>query len=300
MEIHERLDEIRSKKTFGTFSKIIIENFEPEIVFKDGIFQIKENKISVKTGGYEFENVCFINGKKIKEEFKRYNNDIININNFFYDNRDNIIEIRKFYSNENSIIQKYLFSYNSINQKILEEKFQFGNSQWTNHYSYDKNGKLIKESWVSRKYPLIDFFYEYDSFGNNTKKTGKYLLGEIETFLRIEKKFDEKNRCVYEYKEEFNDHSGLSKITREFEYGEYEDLIVKEKFRRKEFDFYDGDFKYEYDEMGNITNFIVYKNGQIQEKRSWKYEYDQNLNWIHSIESINDKPYLITKRKFIK
>ena len=283
----------------GHFEKVTINYFGAKLQKKvDGTSKIK--KIPREYGETEFEELLFnlTIFKLIKERTKDYKDDNIYLKTYDYQG----FKLKKIYEPEYDKV--IIFEYNNKYQKILKKsisdykKGHLETLDWHNNYLYDINDNLIKEERRSHHFDLKDFFYEYDLNGNCVKKRGEYLLGPTVVFLIIESKYDSLNRLINEYTESYEGIYSNTKITRKYKYQGNSNYISKIKTKgdvlKKEG--YEEHFKY--NKYGNLINYKEISKDFIITEKKWKYKYDNNKNWIKSIEYENDKPILIIKRFF--
>lgn len=279
---------------FGKIKELQIENFGAEVIFQNGNYSLKATKLSEFSTEPEWKKILFKNGNKVLEKNKSSYSDFISEIRYEYDNFGNTILI------DHKDYQIFRFEYNGKNQLIRKEKEQGARGSWYNKYFYE-NGNLIKEEWRSDFKALIDWFYEYDNYNNQTKRTGKYLLGQVETFFEGQYEYNPLNKLVKSIIERYEDNTGVINEIITMDYGQYNELITHKKTETKNrFGEEIIEEFYEYDENGFLKSYLKTNNGNEWDNLKWEYEIDQDLNWTSSTLFDKDKPTLITKRKLIK
>jgi YD repeat-containing protein len=217
-----------------------------------------------------------------------------------YNDKGLIIENREYcvygVSNEHTeVVTTFTYDKNNL---LIEVKNGDNNSVC---YKYDKNGYKIEEKTIQK---TID-------------ENSKQIIDNYEFVMNF--KNDESGCKIEEY-------STSNKNT--FKYNGKKELVEEQQFSILA----DGSLQlnticiYKYDKNGNITD-KTYKNGKgeisswktykynenefVQEiisfdnfretnnKEFFKYEYDNNKNWIKKIIYFNDKPQFIEEREII-
>jgi len=249
--------------------------------------------------GYIMENIRYGSRKNLLEK-----------TTFSYNENHNLINVSSYDSAENILFQR-IYIYNKKEQLIEREDISKDNSIYereiykyinnvTYIYFYDSDGKLkyynthekdsIKKEdilYLSDGKPISKKQYEYDDNGklvryrsyyipeNNLQEDVIYKYDDIGNLLEIFLPLDfqiPNRRITYKY----DDRGYL------YEYA---------------YSNYDADYKftYSYNDHGNLTEELCYKN-EILDNRTI-YKYDLNDNWIEKTVYEEDNLMKVTKRK---
>ncbi len=178
----------------------------------------------------------------------------------WYDTRGRRIK-RSWFSRDDSSTMITEYQYNEPGQLISEKCYETkpGIFDYEASYSYDPSGKLIAEK---RKYRDnkngYDRRYGYDSNGF----TNSYI--SFDTTGRI------KEKKIYIRDEKGN-------ILSDKWYNSNDEIYVR--------------YEYMFDSLGNQVELNRYDaKDKLQLKVRWVYEYDKNINWVKSIQFVNDVP----------
>ncbi len=161
-------------------------------------------------------------------------------------------------------IRKYTFNYQGY---IVEETlYKNGTLGERYTYQYDDKGNQIKRSWYNSDGSLEDkTTYLYDDRGNKVKRDCYNSDGS----LRI--------KWTYQY----NDRNKLIKLAK---YNADGSLRFKNI--------------YQYDDRGNKFRQDCYKSdGSLRYKNTWKYQYDNQGNWVRKIEYQDGNPEFILEQE---
>jgi hypothetical protein len=287
------------KKFCGKIESMTINYFHAKQLKEiDG--NIKIEKLKLKNDELISEQLKFNNStKKLIESKEIYHNSYTTIEKFIYEG----ILLKKIINPnyENAII----FEYNNKNQKIVKKYIQNYDydddvkPDWYNNYIYDSNNNLIKEERRSHHYALKDYFYIYDIYGNCIEKKGEYLLGPTVDFLKIISTYDNKNRLIKQFVNSYEESKPNIKHTKEYEYEENSNIIIKKKIIDHNSWRDETEIEYfKYDEQDNLKEYKEVRNDIILNEKNWEYIYDEEGNWIKSIEFKNNIATQITERKF--
>ncbi|WP_299155920.1 hypothetical protein [uncultured Christiangramia sp.] len=201
--------------------------------------------------------------------FDSETNELIRKENYIYDKSGNLVE-RENDGKEDRFKYKWVLKYNSEDQLVEELKLlNDGTKERKTVYKYDENGNIIEEK----------------TFHTNLTKKGPYY-----TF-----KYNDDNQLIE--KNSFSpDGTKDGRTTHHY---------VKGKL--KEIKSYNEDglwFKYSLNENEDLIKEISYESDEtISFENDYKYEYDQNDNWIKrtaymtSGKYIQNQPTSITTRE---
>lgn len=274
----------------GKCESLEVKFFKPVTLYKDDILTIIEEPFSEVSYYPDYINLKYNKGKKVQEIRKNVGSNSYLQTNYIYNELGLLQEIN--IPEQNNFYIQYKFIYNESGKKISENKFEYGNLKWTNFYHYDNNGFLIKEEWRSRDFPLIDFIYVNNSKGNVLHKTGKYLLGQIETFEDTKFDYNQLSLCIK--RKTYNEEEI-------FKYDNNKNIVLSELTRIIDFDKSIFNLKkiLTYDNLGNILKYIEYRNDIIYNQIEWKYSFDNHQNWIKVIQINDNKPEVVITRSFL-
>lgn len=274
---------LQKTKYLGKIKSQKFEFFVPEFIFSNGIPTMIEAPIDTNYYYNKYEIYKYDNDKIIYEEKKHPQSKFLSITKYEYNSFGDLIEINKPESeNPNLFWEHFNFKYDERKLLIEKTKLFYNRQDWKNNYYYDEFGFLIKESWRSDKYALIDFNYKNDQLGNQIYKEGKYLLGPIETFCIVSKEFNKRNLCVKEVSNETG--------TKIYHYDEFDNLALIENENKEILE------KFTYDKFQNLIEYIQFFGQEHYFKENYIYEYDNEGNWTKLILNENEKPKVIIKR----
>ena len=187
-----------------------------------------------------------------------------------YDENGNRIVINS-YEPDGSLYSKKTFKYDNKGVRIESNRYnKDGSLKEKTTYKYDKKGNKIESNTYKSDGSMYEKkTYKYDDKGNKIE-TNKYSAnGDLN--YRWKYKYDEKGNKIE------------SKMYRSKMFGSTMNLIDTDK----------------YDEKGNKVETKKYDPyGNLKIRLTYKYEYDEQLNWVKRIEFENKTPAYILERDF--
>jgi hypothetical protein len=146
---------------------------------------IKSLTKSFNNKSFESYSLYFYNNNNLKIEERNYewNDSTYSKTTYEYDKNQNKIKTVE-YEWGNDIVSTELYQYNLNNKiKIVTELDANGDIVGSNEYEYDKFNNKIKISSLMEK-SFTEFYYEFDSLNNWTKKTTMVNGEETEILTR--------------------------------------------------------------------------------------------------------------------
>lgn len=239
-------------------------------------------------------------------------------NTFLLFTPDGYIQEQSSFNPNGSLIRKWVFQYNTRNQKLSRSCYVLNDSlSGILHYSYNQD-KLIEEKLLNPHGGLIsETDYEYDVNRNEVER--RFLNQNAKIQGRILSLYDSKKNVI----EELHIDSALrqhwklkNKYNQEGLNVEILYLLLNDSLIKKstysylsdkqvgEAGFYNGKNElisktiYQYDKHSNTTSKIIfYIPDKKIEKHLFVYEYDKHKNWTSRKEYINDEIDDIITRK---
>ncbi len=238
-----------------TIKEYNIKNFE-DVYIKD--FSFENPTFNPELGTDKF----LPTSENIHYEKRRLNGNLRKLTKFvkYSDRNEKQFRSNSFYnemglkqqSNESSNIKNF-FYYDSDNR--LSKKIRIVNNDTIkqNHYSYNEKSQLVKHN---------NFVIEYDELQRPFYvKDVKYHPKGIEYRINY-------NNNVVEVEESYNGKRiGIKRYT----YSKNYNLLKKET--------YSGVYYYTYNQLGQLIKEVYFKNGKLQQVRS--YKYDKNGNEVY-------------------
>lgn len=175
------------------------------------------------------------------------------------------------------------YFYNDLNQLIRHQTTK-GEGLQSTHYTYDSIGRVIKEEFTReidssghliRSLAFNEERIEYYDYGQQLKRTrfNNYDLPYLDEFFnynelgylveRIERV--KMTSTVYTYKYEYNEQGRLAAVRK---------LSNKEKT-------YVEEWTFDYDELGNLIEKLIYRNGTL--KTNIQIIYNSKTNLLESV-----------------
>lgn len=269
---------------------------------------------------FSFENLKSQNCWIIDDELARYSH---------FGKIDTIIENRFVVKDENSVVEKSyeeygksrivsIFDYfGNVQELIIYKNADVVNNRYT--YQYDSLNRLVERKVFNSDKQLVhEIKIRYSSLGN------------IETSYYFDGKSEPTTKWIFEFQ---TDNKVTQKRTYPADNKVYMEYIVnsnKLKIKEKNDDYY---WIYKYDSVGNKTfeeknsfiqienedgipakpiyfidysydlysNMILksYNSSRNKELLEFKYEYDNQNNWVKMIEYKDNIPKILSERKII-
>lgn len=245
-------------ESYSEFSYEAIERFGK-------IEKIKNNwKNNIQKKYNEKGNVIELNNYKSEGSLS-------SMYSYKYNDKENIIELN-IYNSDGSLDIKHSYKYDNKGNNTEEQHTKNGRS-WLDTYKYDSKGNIIENKSYNVDGGLImTRICKYDENGNKIKDSELCI-------------FDKKlsNNYTYKYDKYGNE---IEKIT----YDSDSTLISR--------------WTYKYDNNRNIieeSGFLIDEyepSGSLSRTLIYKYEFDQQGNWIKKIEFENNIPTCIFERKY--
>lgn len=272
------------------------------------------NENGMTTLRIEFEKEYYLNGGKRpyisswKKTTYKYNSKGYLIESIDYDRNDkiltkgtykynykNLVEAKNFYRQESlEVLGDNLFTtiYKYRNDKLIEKGTYRSDSILEGYgkylYKYDSNNKLIERKHCDAKGDCWRSEYVYSSKRVKEKKynlDGSYSGMNVSIF----------NRNGNLIKESFYNSENKIDFIEIYKYDKDDNLI--EEGRKSKYEDHHN-WKYIYDDKGNEVKYYRYNiNSDITFKIIYKYEFDNNDNWIKKTSYETDLPKNITIRE---
>ena len=234
-------------------------------------------------------------------------------------NADGFTQEQSTYNQDGSLIRKWKFEYNNLNQKISRSCYILKDSlSEILHYSYNENAKLKNEKSVNPKGRLItEIKHEYDSRQNEIEKKFYDENSKIQGGIRYI--YDNNNNVVEElqYDSVYNQNLKQKKtynpegLNVETVYLTMHDSLLRRvtnvflpnKQVGETCTYYSlnelvSKTTYEYDKKLNVIRKLIYSpQDKTTEKHTFEYTYDKYKNWTSRNEYINGEPVDMITRK---
>ena len=222
------------------------------------------------------------------------------------------------YNPDGSLIRKWNYAYNSVNQKLTRHCYVLKDSlSGILHYIYNQNGKITDEKLVTPAgFPVSDVEYQYDKNQNVVEKRfidahGKIIVQVKSNFesnklieeLQLDSMAHQIGKIRYSYNKdglniEMTSYSPQDKMVKRTRYSYLANRQVGQTSLYNEHDELSSKIIYKYDNQGNmILKQTLNQPGEITEKRTFNYKYDNRHNWIFRYEYLNDRVEDILSRK---
>lgn len=227
--------------------------------------------------GLHLTSISYSSFKPLRYEYESYS----------YDENKRPIEIRKFDEYGESYGTKFKYtSSGKVKENIshspfiwvqLDEKSKgqrrdkVGNDQIQEERIYDSTDKLIK---------VKNYIADFDD-------RNKVVLHRSTSY-----RYDGRNRKIGEYYAMSND---TVDAFREYQYSE-KDLLKKERFIQAKNNHVLIEIEYFYDQNNNIEKIIYTGEGKTS-VISFSYKFDEKLNWVEQLKSVDGKPLYLRKRE---
>jgi len=228
------------------------------------------------------------------------------------------IEEQNTYNPDGSLIRRWCYTYNSLNQKLTRHCFVLNDSlSGILYYTYNQNGKITDEKLVTPTgLPISDVEYQYDKNQNVIEK--RFIDAKGKIIVKVKSKFESnklieelqldsiaqqkvKNRYSYNtdgLKIEMKSYSPQDNVVKRTRYSYLANRQVGQTNLYNEHNELSSEIVYKYDNQGNITLKQTFGLlGEITEKRTFNYKYDNQKNWIFRYEYLNDQVEDIISRK---
>ena len=222
------------------------------------------------------------------------------------------------YNPDGSLIRKWNYTYNPLNQKLTRRCYVLKDSlSGILHYTYNQNGKIADEKLISPAgFPISDVEYQYDKNRNVSEKRFRDATGKI--IVTVKNEFEEnklveeiqldsiaphirKNRYLYNKEGlniEMTTYSPEDNLLKRIRYSYLTNRQVGQTSLYNEHNELSSKIVYKYDSQGNMTLKQTFDMlGEITEKRTFNYKYDNQHNWIFRYEYLNDQVEDIISRK---
>ena len=192
---------------------------------------------------------------------------------YIHNVNSNLVRKKTYHYEIGGILKKITYiSYSDKfkHEHILKEFFYENDSVICLHYSFDnpnyyektsqKKDKKIVEYWKQDKTPYQKIEYYYDSSRLMTEVQINMPSSSIEQYWVYE--YNDSGNCI---RIQRYNNNRVAEHCRLFEFDEYKNC-VREKLVHKPSGVLLEDFKnlYEYDDLGNWTRKVIYKNNDIQ------------------------------------
>ena len=258
---------------------------------KGDIISFKDNVYSARNLGGKIENKNFISSN----EYKIINDTILivtskipgTINNYFYNSFNKLSEIITNSTSDGSIKEKHIIYYDTSN-KYPKLKLKYNSNKKLQDsiiITFNKDKKELQETSYSTKngnvlYTIVKRFNDNGQIDKKVRTTNESNIRFLYKYDSINKKIiDEQwflnNKIVQKIKYIYNDKA---KIIKQIEYDE-------EKIRHQ--------LEYTYDPIYGVLLEIISK----EHITKYKYNFDNNGNWIVRYEFYDGFPVKITERK---
>ena len=222
------------------------------------------------------------------------------------------------YNPDGTLIRRWSYTYNSLNQKLTRQCYVLKDSlSGILHYTYNQNGKITKEKLVTPAgLPISDVEYQYDKNQNVVEKRfidahGKIIVQVKSNFesnklieeLQLDSMAHQIGKIRYSYNKdglniEMTSYSPQDKMVKRTRYSYLANRQVGQTSLYNEHDELSSKIIYKYDNQGNmILKQTLNQPGEITEKRTFNYKYDNRHNWIFRYEYLNDRVEDILSRK---
>jgi len=222
------------------------------------------------------------------------------------------------YNPDGTLIRRWSYTYNSLNQKLTRHCYVLKDSlSGILHYTYNQNGKITKEKLVTPAgLPISDVEYQYDKNQNVVEKRfidahGKIIVQVKSNFesnklieeLQLDSMAHQIGKIRYSYNKdglniEMTSYSPQDKMVKRTRYSYLANRQVGQTSLYNEHDELSSKIIYKYDNQGNmILKQTLNQPGEITEKRTFNYKYDNRHNWIFRYEYLNDRVEDILSRK---
>lgn len=236
---------------------------------------------SSRAGDYnvDIKTTYVFNEKGNKTEFNSYtNNELMEKTDYQYDEKGN--KIKEITSGLTDV-----FKYDANDSLIEWSRFTENKIDFKHIYTYNSNGKLIKDE-------SNDGFlttYDYDTNGNKTENAyyvwGKALNNKKDLKRRVTYKYDNNKNLIE--RNEFNPaepsfNQPERNTQHSYKYDNKGKLIEEMENGVKH--------QYKYDINGNqIEESAFSANGEVIYKYTYKFEYDNKMNWTKKTKFENGK-----------
>ena len=222
------------------------------------------------------------------------------------------------YNPDGSLIRKWNYAYNSVNQKLTRHCYVLKDSlSGILHYIYNQNGKITDEKLVTPAgFPVSDVEYQYDKNQNLVEK--RFIDAHGKIIVKVKNNF-ESNKLIeelqldsighqiaknrYSYNKdgltiEMTSYSPQDNVVKRTRYSYLANRQVGQTSLYDEHNELSFKIVYEYDNQKNmILKQTLNRSGEITEKRIFNYKYDNQHNWIFRYEYLNDRVEDIISRK---
>lgn len=236
-----------------------------------------------------------------------------------YNIKGNVFEQSSF-NPDGSLIKKWEYSYNNLNQKISRSCYVLKDSlSGISHYKYNTNGKITEEALFDAAAGLVSKLENrFDKNQNLIEQIFSTLKNKI--LGSIIYKYDKKNKLIEELQSDSVQHKNIKisytysrdGLNEEILYKAHKDSLIK----RSTFFYlshklvgvdceYDTKNKiisktlFEYDKYDNVIKQQIKDFPQNSiETHVFNYTYDKYKNWTFRYEYVNGKLFDIIARKF--
>lgn len=233
-----------------------------------------------------------------------------------YNDNNDVVRVKNYEYNDMTIDSTMvIYKYDDKNNLIEQKEYESNNIIFNITYKYNENNQLIEEC----KYNTDDILnyqtmYEYDSKDNLLEKNIYLLNSDYNRMTKEVYIYDDKNNVIEENIHNIGRFS--RKLTYKYdkegnriEYTEYEGWRHSFSFEYDDMPYYNQKIRkneYKYDKQGSIIEKASYTfyslNDKViktvdEPKRLYKYEYDNQNNWIKKISFYEGTAKSITERK---
>lgn len=249
------------------------------------ILGLKGKVKSVKYSSYDAES-------KFGEIKKGVRSNSRQDNRYYYFNEQGVKVEDGEYDSYNQIQTKRLYRYND-NGKLIETRDFNSKDEFTGKtiYSIDDEENLIETSDFNSKNEFMGkIIYTRNAKGNTIETNSYNSMGSLNSKLKFE--HDKKGRILESI------YYGSDGKLRDKTYIKYnaKGKVAEVKLITEDSIFIKN-FKYENKEKDDMTSMIQYEGYLTMSKTIYRYEYDENGNWIQKISIEDEKPKLIEERE---
>ena len=234
------------------------------------------------------------NQKGLPLEENKFNTDdgsLRSKGNFVFDKSGNI-EFERSKGASKLTSPSYMYDENGNFSKII---YDYEDEKSEVIFTYDEQQNKISRSVLSEGVLKEKAIWEYDKYGNQTKRDlYKYLSnGDFDTKLTLKYEYDRKGRITGNYR--FSNDTVIS----------YKSLFEYKKRGKEKIAFiylHGKDFSNKevtvYNKKNNIKAEKKYRNGKIDYQITYTYKYDEKGNWIERKRYYNERLAGLKKRTF--
>lgn len=252
-----------------------------QIIYKDGAKEGDNTQVE-SAFAYDFNNEGMITNAISKQDYDITLNDRRIV--YTYDSNNNMTKESYYFQDETECTYLKQYKYNG-KQELIEElsgkKREFPNCNKTT-YSYDKNSRLIKQTFFNEKgekhgylkYTYIDGGFKMEAFGQGNKNDKTFNSPQGYMIFKYHNKF--KSKEIY-------------RESLMFDYDDDPKGILS----------FDDKNTCEYDDKGLLIKRTDYSDLKtIYSTTTYTYEYDTKGNWIKQIGTTDKNVVTFAVRKY--